>query len=111
MRQRPESSSSDHAARDVAGGTPAAVCGSGSPLGDAVEGHQLFKQGRHILERHHIGAVGRGIVRILMRLDEDAGDADGDRRPRQRLDEAPVTTRRGTLPARLFRDIADAAVP
>ena len=42
------------------------------------------------------------VVGILMGLDEHAGDADRHRRPRQRLDEAPLAARRAALPARLL---------
>ena len=42
------------------------------------------------------------MVRVLVRLDEDAGDADGHRRARQHRHEAAVAAGRSPLPARLL---------
>jgi len=52
-------------------------------LGDAVELDERREELGHVLEMHHVGTVGRRLVRVLVRLHEDGGDADRDRGPRQ----------------------------
>ncbi len=58
-----------------------------------------FKKRRQVLERNHVRSVRRRFVRILMRLDENAGDADRDRRARQHRNIVPLR-HRTTCPAR-----------
>jgi hypothetical protein len=62
-------------------------------LGDPVEGLKLPQQPFQMVDRHHVRAVGRRIVGILMRLDEDASDADRDSRPGEDRNEAAVAAR------------------
>lgn len=46
-------------------------------LGEAVKGDQGFEQARQRSERHHGRSLGAGgVVRILMRFDENGGNAD-----------------------------------
>ncbi|ENN87028.1 hypothetical protein RHSP_12871 [Rhizobium freirei PRF 81] len=73
-----------------------------SSLGDGVKGQQLLQKPRHILQIDHVRAIRGRIVRILMGFDEDAGDADGDGRTRQRLDESTIAAGRAALPAGLL---------
>ena len=68
----------------------------------SIELHQTLKKRRHVLERHHVGAIGGRVVRVLMGLDEDAGDADGDRGASQHRHEVAVAAGGGSLPARLL---------
>src|SRR5712691_8165338 len=71
-------------------------------LGDLVERDEDAKQPLHVRERDHVGSVGRRLVRVPMSLDEDAGDADGDRGARQHRNEFALAARRRALPARLL---------
>ena len=45
-------------------------------LADGIEGKQLFQKLRQILQRHHVRTIGGSVVRILVRLDEKACNAD-----------------------------------
>src|SRR5580692_2192955 len=65
-----------------------------SLFGQRVEFHQPLKKRRQVLERNHVWAVGGGFVRILVGLDENAGNAYGHRGPRQHRDKFALTTRR-----------------
>src|SRR5690606_34757041 len=71
-------------------------------LGDPVVFLQCGKQRLHLIDRHHVGAVRGGIVRILMGFHEQHGDADGNRGARQHRDKLPLPARGGALPARLL---------
>ena len=53
-------------------------------------------------QRHHVGSVGRRVVRILMRLHEDDGDADRHRGARQHRHELALAAAGRALPARLL---------
>ena len=57
---------------------------------------------RQIAQRDHRRAVGDGAIRVGMRLDEQAGDADRHRRPRQHGHEAPFAARGRAEPAGLL---------
>lgn len=52
-------------------------------FGQTVEGDKPFQQSRHFVERDHVRPVRKGFFRRVMGLDEQAGDADRHRRPRQ----------------------------
>ena len=64
-------------------GAPAASLLDRPGLGQTVERDQRIQQRRHVPERHHVGAVARRRIGILMGFHEDGGDADGDRGARQ----------------------------
>ena len=53
-------------------------------------------------KRHHVGAVGRRAVGVLVGLDEDAGDADGDRGARQHRHEFALAARGAAAAAGLL---------
>ena len=71
-------------------------------LGEPVEILQFGDKRLEVFQRHHVGPVGRSAVGVLMGLDEDAGDADRDRRPRQHGDELALSARGFSPPARLL---------
>lgn len=48
-------------------------------LGHRVKSHECFKQARHLRQRHHIGAIRRRVIGILMGLDEQGRDTDCNR--------------------------------
>ena len=66
---------------------------------------QVGEQLRHPGQRHHVGAVARRPVRVLVRLDEDGGHADRDGRPRQHRDELALAAAGAALPARLLHRV------
>src|SRR5450432_2137629 len=68
-------------------------------LGDPIERDELLEQGLHVLERHRVGAVGHRVLRIRVRLHEDARHADRDRSARQHRNEFALPTRRRALAA------------
>src|SRR5947208_71610 len=69
---------------------------------DRVKAHQKPNKILHVPQRDHIRPIRRRVVRILMRLDEDAGDADRDCGSRQHWHEPALSARRGALPAGLL---------
>ena len=71
-------------------------------LRQSIDGDQLREQRLELFQRHHVGAVRRRAVGILMGLDEDAGDADRHGRARQHRHEAPLAAARRPLPSRLL---------
>ena len=48
-----------------------------------VKLHERAQQRLEFAQRDHVRAVGRRVVRVLMRLDENARDADRDRGTRE----------------------------
>ena len=78
------------------------IIGVGATFCEPVECDQGPQQRFHLLQRNHVRPVGRRLVRILMRLDEHAGDADRDGGARQHRNEFALAARRRALPARLL---------
>ena len=62
-------------------------------LGEPVKGNQPAQQGLHLLERHHIGPVGRRAIGVLMSLDENARDPDRNCGAGQYRDEFALAAR------------------
>src|SRR6516225_9968084 len=73
-----------------------------SAFREPVELNQPMQQAVHVLERDHVRSIGGRLVRILMGLDENTGDADRDSRARQHADKLPLASRGCALPARLL---------
>ena len=71
-------------------------------LGEPVEFQKLAHeplQGRY---RQHVRSVGRGVIRVLMRFDEDRRHPNGHRRAREHRHEAPLAAAGRAAPARLL---------
>src|SRR5215468_4101852 len=77
----------DHRGRSLdIGREPARI-----PLGKIVEGDQRFEQLRHVPQRDHVRPVARRRIRVRVGLDENGRYADGDRSPRQHLNELALS--------------------
>src|SRR3974377_465479 len=67
-----------------------------------VKFHEPAQQEFELLERNHIRAIGRCLVRILMSFNKHSCNPDSDRRARENADKLPLSARRRPLPARLL---------
>ena len=58
-----------------------------------------------LIQRHHVGTVAGGVVRIGMGLEEQAVDADGHGGPGQGLDHRAISAGGGAQPAGLLHAV------
>src|SRR4029079_1623887 len=75
-------------------------------LRQSIDFDQLFQQRLEVLERNHVRAIRRCAVWIWMRLDENAGDADGHSRAGEHRHETPFTPARRALHSPLPHPLA-----
>eukprot|EP01137_Pigoraptor_chileana_P021379 Opistho-2@84989 len=74
-------------------------------LGQLIDGHDLAHQLFELAERDHVRAIGRRLVRVLVRLDEDGGDADSSGGAREDRDVLALAARCRALPAGLLHGV------